>query len=343
MEPCNTEDPRGTPVRRVLYTVEEVSRRIEAGERLILAGDGRLLDRLPRGHWIAGTIPYFMGEYGGVFSKNLIMVNELPPVATDSKIKVYDAATVGDVYADAPENGVSVIILPAAGPTHFRFALEITQSEGFASKPLIGWVSGTEMPDTAGKPLVYDGEGSGPLEDGAVVMHIGLPEDKRAEINIVNVFSQDGGDTLMFLEDGFSASEVLVNGTAINFADYIDRRGVDVRFPLVADYFGAMINISFKSVDLESGEVYFYAPVFRGVEYKLAAPVKDYGSLFASDAPAASAENSFFSCNCILNYFNSQLEGRRSGDLTGPVSFGEIAYQLLNQTLVYAVVKDRTC
>ncbi len=37
----------------------------------------------------------------------------------------------------------------------------------------------------------------------------------------------------------------------------------------------------------------------------------------------------------MLNYVYGKLEGRHTGKLTGPITFGEIAYQLLNQTLVY--------
>jgi hypothetical protein len=40
----------------------------------------------------------------------------------------------------------------------------------------------------------------------------------------------------------------------------------------------------------------------------------------------------------ILNYLYSNLEGMRTGDMVGPITFGEIAYQLLNQTLVYLTI-----
>jgi hypothetical protein len=41
-----------------------------------------------------------------------------------------------------------------------------------------------------------------------------------------------------------------------------------------------------------------------------------------------------------LNYLYGKLEGRKTGDLTGPITFGEIAFQLLNQTLVYLEVTE---
>ena len=59
-----------------------------------------------------------------------------------------------------------------------------------------------------------------------------------------------------------------------------------------------------------------------------------------SPSPVGHAETNAFTCNCILNYVHSSLEGRRTGDVVGPMTFGEIAYQLLNQTLVYVTVSD---
>ena len=47
-----------------------------------------------------------------------------------------------------------------------------------------------------------------------------------------------------------------------------------------------------------------------------------------------------FACNCILNYLYGKLEGKKTGHLTGPFTFGEIAHQLLNQTLVRLCVYD---
>lgn len=331
----------GAPVRKVMFTFEEAAAKIRAGERLLLAAAEELLERLPRGRWIGGTIPYFMTETGGRFAKDLVLVNELPGYVVSSEVKVYDSSTVGNVYLDAPDNGISLIIIPSSSPTHFEFALNVSKSEAFASRPLIGWVAGTEMNPAAGSaPLVYDGATGSALGDGAVVMHVALPIDRRAEINIVNIFRQDGGDTLMFLEDGFSATEAIINGKVRDFSDYIERRGIDTRFPLVADYFGSMINTSFQSVDRSTGVVRFFAPVFRGVEYKVAAPIDDYVSLFSGNMPEELPDGIFFSCNCILNYVHSKLEGKRTGLFTGPITFGEIAYQLLNQTLVYAVIRE---
>ncbi|MFN7050994.1 MAG: DUF6976 family protein, partial [Gemmobacter sp.] len=71
----------------------------------------------------------------------------------------------------------------------------------------------------------------------------------------------------------------------------------------------------------------FYAPVFADVEYRLAR--RREGGVEPADA-----QQSAFSCNCILNYLYGGLEGKTTGGYTGPVTFGEVAYVLLNQTLV---------
>ncbi|WP_275097979.1 DUF6976 family protein [Sedimenticola hydrogenitrophicus] len=43
----------------------------------------------------------------------------------------------------------------------------------------------------------------------------------------------------------------------------------------------------------------------------------------------------------ILNFLHLGLEGKRTADITGPFTFGEIAYQLLNQAQVYLSMEDQ--
>ena len=165
------------------------------------------------------------------------------------------------------------------------------------------------------------------------------PADVHANINIVNIFKQGSGDAITFSEDGFSSTDAYVNGVRRNLAEYLLEKKIDTKLPLVADYSGAMINTSFQSVDGTTKKVAFYAPVFRGVEYKIAAPTPDYVTAFESRLPRFAADTIAFSCNCILNYLYANLEGKRTGKVTGPITFGEIAYQLLNQTLAYVTIQ----
>ncbi len=329
-------------MKKVLYSMSEVREMINDGKKLALAGDEKILASLPAGDWIGGTIPYFMAEEGGIFTKDKIFVTELPAEITSTVIKIYDETTIPQIYLDAPPNSFSLIIIPATSPLHLSFALNAPTYEGFVTSPLIGWISGVDLNDL-GKitPKVFAGNRNQPLENEAVVMHATLPDDKYADINIVNIFTQGQGDNITFKEDGFKAKTAIINGTEVNFADYIKDNELDTRLPLVANYCGAMINTSFQGVDEENNEVNFYAPVFKDNEYYLAAPIENYVKSFVEQMPNNKQEEIIFSCNCILNYLYSELEGKKTGDITGPITFGEIAYQLLNQTMTYLIVADR--
>ncbi len=324
-----------------LCSVSEVIEKVKAGKILSLAGDENLLAQIPSGKWIGGTIPYFMSENGGTITSDKIFVTELPDYISDVSIKKYDESNIKDVYKDGQDYGFSIIIIPASGKVHLSFALNAPQYEGFATRPLIGWISGIHLNDL-GKinPLVFSGQTKEKLADAAVVLHAKLPKNKIAEISIINIFSQSSADTINFTENSFSAKDAIVNGKLINFAEYVANNKIDTRLPLVANYSGAMINISFQSVDNDKKVVNFYAPVFKDIEYKLAAPVKDYITSFLSQMPKTGNENILFSCNCILNFLYSELEGKTTGGITGPITFGEIAYQLLNQTMANITITD---
>jgi hypothetical protein len=322
-----------------MYSIDEVKQMIDEGRKLILAGDEKLLSSLPQGHWIGGTIPYFMSEQGGLLSDQKIHVTEMPGYITKMVLKTYTENSISSIYRDAALRGFSIVIIPASCATHLSFALNAPTYEGFATSPLVGWISGVHVNDIgAKKPLVFFGSNGKVIENGAVALHATLPDDRFADIDIINIFSQGGGDTITFPADGFSVQEALVNGKRVNFAEYVETNRLDTRLPLVADYNGAMINISFQSVDAAAKTVHFYAPVFRDVEYRHAAPVGDYIREFTDKLAVAGTDTIFFSCNCILNYLYSELEGKKTGAVTGPITFGEVAYQLLNQTMVYLTI-----
>jgi hypothetical protein len=324
-----------------MHRADAVKAMIASGKQLLLAGDEKALAALPRGSWIAGTIPYFMAEQGGEFTQERIYVTELPRYVEKIEIKVYDEKSIHRVYSETPQHGFSVIIIPASSQTHFTFALKAHSFPGFATRPLIGWISGVFL-NELGKaiPKVFDGRQGKAIDNGAVVLHAQLPPGKLVDIGIVNIFEQGDNDTITFPEDGFRATEAMVNGQKKNFADYLMERTIDTKLPLVADLYGAMINTSFQNIDAAQKRVDFYAPVFAGIPYKIAKPVRDYASSFERRIPAGVGDNLLFSCNCILNYLYAELEGKKTANFTGPITFGEIAYQLLNQTLAYLTIED---
>jgi hypothetical protein len=323
-----------------LYDVGQVEALIAQGKSLLLAGDESLLRRLPKGKWIGGTIPYFMSENGGLTDRQHIFVNELPPGLSCTGIRRYGEAEIERIYADIPDGGVGVFIAPATSKVHLSFALNAPSFEGFASRPVIGWIAGvhlSELGKTA--PKVFDGSTGQMLDQQAVVMHVALPPGKMAGLGILNIFRGGAGATITFPTSGFVATDVDIDGKKHNLAKYVTEKGVDTRLPLVADYCGLSINVSFQSVDKEKGEVTFYAPVFANVGYRHAAPVGDYVQEFVSQLPKGLDGRIAFSCNCILNYLYSGLEGKTTGEIVGPITFGEVAYQLLNQTMAYLTVE----
>lgn len=327
-----------------LLTVSEASALINAGKVLALAGDEALLAQLPPGSWIAGTIPYFIADEGGTETRERIYATELAhatPAAVE--IKTYTLDTISGIASDAPENGYTVVILPAMSAIHTEYANHGRDYAEMFIKPIVGWIAGVHL-DDLGKaaPKVINGKSGGLLTAEAVAMHVTLPAGQMAVVRILNLFRQDpDGDVITYARTGFSAATCQVNGVEWQLADYLAERKLDLKLPLVADYNGAQINTSFQGVDPDGRTVHFYAPVFPGIEYRQAAPVGDYVHEFEALAGGAHGDVEF-SCNCILNYLYGELRGRSTGDLKGPVTFGEVAYQLLNQTLVYLDVQTHS-
>lgn len=319
-----------------LISLEQAATMIRDGLTLLIAGDEGLLRKLPSGQWIGGTIPYFMAEIGGVVSRERVFIHRLPSLINSVTIQSYTLENLPNFLTDAPDNGFSVIILPAGSAVHASYACNAPDYEGMFLKPAIGWISGTHLQDLNKiTPKVFNGVYGIASDQDAVVLHAQLPDNLMASIGIVNLFVQDTtGERIVFPATGFHATECIINGEKRNFVEYLEQNAIDTRLPLVANYHGAMINVSFQSVDQNLRQVNFYAPVFEGIEYKLAAPITDYVTSFET-ALLQHHVNLVFSCNCILNFLYSELEGKKVGNLLGPITFGEIAYQLLNQTLVY--------
>lgn len=328
-------------MERAMFTVDEVKAMLLAGKRLAVAGDESVLNQLPAGTWIGGTIPYFMTSEGGKITVEDIYVTLLPDYIVDARVKVYGDDNIHQIYTDAPDNGFSIIIIPSGCETHFAFALDSPNYEGFASRPLIGWVSGVHLDDLKKvTPKVFNGSDLESYESKAVVLHVTLPESKYADIGIVNIFEQGDGDTITFLSDGFNVEDAFVNGHRVNFADYLVEKQIDVRFPLVSNSYGTMVNIAIQFINEEKKQVSLYGPVFTGIRYKFAAAIDNYVQSFTCHLPEGIADKVVFSSNCVLNYLYSELAGKHTAGILGPFSFGEVAYQLLTQTLVYITLED---
>ncbi len=319
----------------MLVTLEKATEMINSGMLLGIAADDSLLSKLPKGHWIGGTTPYFISEEGGIKTTELLSVSVID-VAEEFKIGVYSKYNVFQIMEDCYDNGLNVLILPYGSQVEANYAKGAPDVEELFMHPTIGWVSGYDF-EKGGQARVYNGETGESFIDKGVALFIKLPEGKSAVINVINIFEEDKTDPVItFPENTFSVGKCFVNGQEVNFADYIERKKINLQLPLVSDYNGVLINTGVKSIS--RGRVELFSPVFRGQEYRFAVPVGDYAAAFKKQIDKAGATSAMLSCNCVLNYLYGDLEGKKTPPFSGPVTYGEIAYQMVNQTLVYAYI-----
>lgn len=323
-----------------LISIEHATDLIHSGCFLSIAGDESALRKLPVGNWIGGTIPYFMAENGGMVSRDAVFVSRIDGYSEAPSLRFYDPLGLPQICRNAPENGFSILIIPAFSDCHASFARNAPNYEEMYMKPLIGWIAGVHLDElNTASPKVVLGSTGEFAENKVVVMDVPLAPEKFAQIDIVNLFQQGKTASITFEDTGFNAGSCHIDGKPGNLADYLIENNCDTRLPLVANYSGAMINVSIKHINRETRKVEFYAPVFPGIEYRVAEPIDDYITAFLAALPQLNS-SIVFSCNCILNYLYSDLQGKRTGKVVGPITYGEIGYQLLNQTLVYLTISE---
>lgn len=319
----------------MLLSFEEVSVMIADGKLLHIAATEALLRKLPMGKWIGGSTEYFMAEDGGKVSGDLLYVTELP--FENFTAKTYDVSDIAQVAADAYDNGFSIVIVPFDSAVHREYAEKAAGFQDMFMKNIAGWVSGLHLGKTGQTPIAVNGITGEVFSDKAAALHLEVPAGKTVGMGIINIFQQDEDSPVIeFLEEGFSVTKCLVDGNEMALADYVAQNNIDTKMPLVGDYSGTGVNISFKAI--ENGVVNFYAPVFSGIKYRMAKVISDYEKAFNSRLAGFKDTGSAFSCNCILNFLYGELEGKNIEAFAGPITFGEIAYQLVNQTLVYVTV-----
>ncbi|WP_320827678.1 DUF6976 family protein [Reinekea sp.] len=319
-----------------------VTLKIQQGEFLSVAGDESLLDQLPAGNWIGGTIPYFMDSDGGKVSREKLFVHTINGVQQNNppRITIYDNNTIARIAQDAPAHGFTLLVLPSASEVHLNYAQNAPEFINMFFTPIVGWISGYDLADDSTAKVAFGPSGGQLMAQQAVAIHVPLPDNQTANVNIINLFEEGAGPAIEFSSTDFAIDECLIDGVPSKFADYLTSQGIDTRLPLVADYSGIKVNVSIQQINAGTGQVEFYAPVFQGVTYRFAKPVTDYVSAFDRAVRTNDTGNIAFSCNCILNFLYSELEGKKTGHITGPITFGEIAYQLLNQTLVYMTLNE---
>ncbi len=316
-----------------LVSLDEAIAIAASGRPAFFAGDEPLLRRLPAGNWIAGTIPYFMNEHGSEDHERIFVSEQVE--AAHSAIGSYAIAEMETLLAERPRHGYTILIIPGLSDVHLRFQDAVSSAERLLETPMVGFASGVALADIGiVSPLVFDGATREGRADRIVALHVTLPAAREATVGIVNPFREKADSVkLVFPNDGFRQTDVLVDGVRHNFAEWIRTHDLDLRSPLIANLHGYRMNVSFRAVSDEN-HVDFYGPIFAGQEYELAASLDNYEARFASLVAEIGPMTSAFSCNCVVNYVHGDLAGKHVG-YPGPMSFGEIAYMLLNQTMVY--------
>lgn len=318
-----------------LFTQEEVSKMIRRGDNLLLAGNISTLSQLPKGNWIGGTTTFFIEQPSQrINSLDKISVCRLPDYVTRTTICEYTDTSIRNIYNDAPHNGFTVVIMPFNSPPAKEFAFNASNFDNFASHPVCGWVAGgyskaTILTDTC---YAVSGVDSQSFTDKAVAMHIEFPPNKYAELCIFNPYKQGTGDDITFDYCSMIAKDAFINGKKRNFAEYLREIGFVPKVPFVANYAGAMLNV--ECFALSDDEVFMAAPFFPDITYRIS-EIDD-----KINEPELLGSEIVFSVTCIVNYMNPTFCEQYLKKMNGPVVYGEIAYQLLNQTTVYVTSGD---
>lgn len=337
-------NPSTTIQESAFLTLEETQALIEAGNLLVISAEDALLVQLPKGNWIGGTIPYFyFSDRAGELSKSKLLVSDFTSYTSSFTIRTYEEYELFNLAENGYDNGFNFIILPALTEIHLRFAMEAPLMPDFFKNPTTGLVAGAALDEFAEKQYsrTFNGFLAESFTQKAVVLHAELPPEKVARVEIVNCFTQDTTHTIEVAEDTFVVGGCTIDGKPDNLVDFFERRNFDVNCPITCDYGGAIINVGIQKVDKERREVTLYAPMFESFEYHLSLPVENYPEVFkARIAEVLEREQQIvYNCNCIQNYTDGKLDENSIG-FTGAATFGEIAYQLINQTFTYLAIDE---
>lgn len=327
-------EQRPFAVRNLLLTATEASDLIETGICAVIAGTEEELASLPRGNWIGGTTAYIMAPRSRVARPGGLMCSVLEE-GVECRITVLTQDTLSHITDGRYETGFTYVLLPAFSDVHYSYALTAPGIPGLFEQPIFGWVTGVPMPEVGARaPKVFDGRTRSVHENAAVALHVALRSTSLMTIDLVNPYVQGHGPAIIFPRSGFSAGACMVDGQPRNFAEYLVDEKIDTSMPLVANYAGVPINVSIRVVDAACGDVQFFAPVVTGESYRLGVPRADYTRCMTACARSLDRPEHALVCRCILNHLNPNLAGDDSAGFVGPVTFGEIAYILVNQTLV---------
>lgn len=314
----------------MIATFDEVLEMLKQPYPLIIAAAKETLEQLPAGNWIGGTVPFFIQGQGNEQDRDHLDVTVIPDSVKKARIKAYSLDDIHLAKHDSYEDGFTLLIIPGESDIHHSYALNSRDYPVKGDSLLVGWVSGHPLSEESGSWTGF-GPRKTVFSDRAVAVHCQLKPEYRCRLDSINVFKPGEGPILEFPSSGFKLTKVHVDGQILSFAQYIRDNQIDISYPMVAIGEEDGENVSFKQILDE--EVQLYAPVFNFKQYRLAQPEKEFHRNFMEQiSRIKNNSDRFFACNCILNYSYADMSGKDIGDLNGPVTFGEIAGNLLNQT-----------
>ena len=331
-----------------LYSVDEVNAMIEKGDILLLAGDAALLSQLHKGNWIAGATSRFI-ESGKepMCERNKIFVHNLTDIAGEVKLGVYDASSISGIYDDAFDNGFSVLIMPFFSDVVKEYSINCSEYSNFASRHVCGWIATVSLYseyEQNDESLVFSGKSGTSYAKEGVVMHIGLPADKYAEIHVFSPFIPEGEDVIIFEENRQQVEDAIINGNKKNFRQYLIEQQIDrthdstiiSRKCLAGDYGGFFMNVSIapeRELDLEK-YVTLAAPVYKNIPYRLA----NMDNIAYERMKRQLDGEIVYSFTCVNNYARPDTFSKYLTQMSGQFVYGEIAYYLLNNATVFVTV-----
>ncbi|MDR1601856.1 MAG: hypothetical protein LBS42_05455 [Tannerella sp.] len=311
-----------------LFSTDEVARMIREGLYLILAGDAEALQQLPAGNWIAGATPCYLSS--GVpheIAKGQLYVNQLPEYVTGVEIKTYDADNLKHIFTEGPDNGFTMLLLPFASEILREYALHSFDYENFGLVPLVGWVAGKgNLWEVLKTDIVMYGPDATAHLNKAVVMHVGLPAGKYAEVHIHSPFKIRPDVTVVFEESTVAPQDALINGERQNLREYMLRHDINFIHPLIVNLAGINICVTFI---YDTEQLTTMTALFKGVNY--------YFSELDTQVWEIPQDRIYALC-CL--YYVQNPDPERLCQMTGPVTYGEIGYQMVTQSIVYLTVGD---
>ncbi len=327
-----------------LLDLRTTSELIRGGRVLVISGEEELLEKLPKGNWIGGTIPYFyLKNERGRMEKSKVFVSDFTESINDFKILTIDETTLSSITSTSFDNGFSFLILPSLQRIHYLFALNAQNFPDIKKNPLIGIIAGADLKEVRNGQLskTFNGDTKQSSSSDGVLLHCSLLPSKLAKVGVLNLYERSDEFCIEVFDNTFSVKDCLVNGDLVNLYQFIKENKIDISYPLVCDSGGLSVNVSFQFLRDNTKEVVFYAPLLKNRKYYISKGPEDYKQAFQEQIAGILDREKLIIYNCIsiVNYLNGELNKSDIG-FSGVTTFGEIAYYLLNQTFTYLAIDD---